>query len=75
MGLVDVVIETGLQPYDVQALIPIVEAAGGRVTNWSGGSCEHGGPVLACGDPGPAQSPGFASVHLKKLAFLAAATL
>lgn len=51
MGLVDVVIENGLQPYDIQALIPIVEAAGGRVTNWSGGSCEQGGPVLACGDP------------------------
>ena len=51
MGLVDVVIENGLQPYDIQALIPIVEAAGGRVTNWTGGSCEQGGPVLACGDP------------------------
>ena len=51
MGLVDVVIENGLQPYDIQALIPIVEAAGGCVTNWSGGSCEQGGPVLACGDP------------------------
>jgi histidinol phosphatase-like enzyme (inositol monophosphatase family) len=51
MGLVDVVIENGLQPYDIQALIPIIEAAGGRVTNWSGGSCEQGGPVLACGDP------------------------
>jgi len=51
MGLVDVVIENGLQAYDVQALIPIVEAAGGRMTNWSGGPCDHGGPVLACGDP------------------------
>ncbi|MFO1303350.1 MAG: histidinol-phosphatase [Burkholderiales bacterium] len=51
MGLVDVVIENGLQPYDIQALIPIVEAAGGRVTDWSGGPCDRGGPVLACGDP------------------------
>jgi len=51
MGLVDVVIENGLQAYDVQALIPIVEAAGGRITNWSGGPCDQGGPVLACGDP------------------------
>jgi histidinol phosphatase-like enzyme (inositol monophosphatase family) len=51
MGLVDVVIENGLQPYDIQALIPIVEAAGGRVTDWSGGPCDQGGPVLACGDP------------------------
>jgi myo-inositol-1(or 4)-monophosphatase len=52
MGLVDVVIENGLEPYDIQALIPIVEAAGGQVTNWSGGACDQGGAVLACGDPG-----------------------
>jgi myo-inositol-1(or 4)-monophosphatase len=51
MGLVDVVIENGLQAYDIQALIPIMEAAGGRVSNWSGGPCDEGGPVLACGDP------------------------
>jgi myo-inositol-1(or 4)-monophosphatase len=50
MGQVDIVIETGLQPYDVQALIPIVESAGGRMTNWRGGPCDDGGDVLACGD-------------------------
>jgi myo-inositol-1(or 4)-monophosphatase len=51
MGLVDVVIENGLQAYDIQALIPIIQAAGGVVTNWAGASCDHGGPVVACGDP------------------------
>jgi histidinol phosphatase-like enzyme (inositol monophosphatase family) len=51
MGLVDIVIETGLQAYDVQALIPLIEAAGGRITDWRGGSCQDGGDVLACGDP------------------------
>jgi myo-inositol-1(or 4)-monophosphatase len=51
MGFVDVVIENGLQPYDVQALMPVIEAAGGVVTNWTGGACDQGGPVLACGDP------------------------
>jgi myo-inositol-1(or 4)-monophosphatase len=50
MGQVDIVIETGLEPYDVQALIPIVDAAGGRMTNWQGGPCDNGGDVLACGD-------------------------
>jgi myo-inositol-1(or 4)-monophosphatase len=50
MGLVDIVIETGLKPYDIQALIPIIEAAGGVVTDWRGNSCYEGGPVLACGD-------------------------
>jgi len=50
MGFVDMVVETGLQPYDVQALIPLVEAAGGAITNWSGGPCDQGGDVFACGD-------------------------
>jgi myo-inositol-1(or 4)-monophosphatase len=44
------VVETGLQPYDIQALIPLIEAAGGVVSNWSGGPCDHGGDVVACGD-------------------------
>ena len=51
MGLTDVVIETGLQPYDIQALIAVIDAAGGVVTDWHGGSCDQGGDVLACGDP------------------------
>jgi myo-inositol-1(or 4)-monophosphatase len=51
MGLVDIVIETGLQAYDIQALIPLIEYAGGVVTNWAGGPCYDGGDVLACGDP------------------------
>lgn len=51
MGLADVVIETGLQAYDIQALIPLIEAAGGVVTDWQGASCDQGGDVLACGDP------------------------
>jgi histidinol phosphatase-like enzyme (inositol monophosphatase family) len=50
MGFVDMVVETGLQPYDVQALIPLVESAGGAITNWSGGPCDQGGDVFACGD-------------------------
>jgi histidinol phosphatase-like enzyme (inositol monophosphatase family) len=50
MGFVDVVIENGLQAYDVQALMPIVQAAGGAITNWTGGNCDQGGPVVACGD-------------------------
>jgi myo-inositol-1(or 4)-monophosphatase len=52
MGLVDIVIETGLQAYDIQALIPLIENAGGVVTNWEGRPCDRGGDVLACGDPG-----------------------
>ncbi len=50
-GHVDVVIEAGLQPYDIVALIPIIEGAGGIVTSWTGGSAASGGRVVASGDP------------------------
>lgn len=46
-GGVDLVVEDGLQPYDIQALIPIVEAAGGVISNWQGGSAAQGGSVVA----------------------------
>jgi myo-inositol-1(or 4)-monophosphatase len=50
LGLIDLVIETELNPWDIQALIPIVEQAGGIVTTWNGGRAEDGGQVIACGD-------------------------
>lgn len=49
-GHVDMVIEAGLKPYDIVALIPIVEGAGGIVTSWTGGSAADGGTVIASGD-------------------------
>jgi myo-inositol-1(or 4)-monophosphatase len=49
-GHVDLVIETGLKPHDIVALIPIVQGAGGLVTNWEGGSAVKGGRVIAAGD-------------------------
>jgi myo-inositol-1(or 4)-monophosphatase len=50
-GLLDIVIEGDLAPWDIQACIPLIEAAGGVVTDWRGGSAAGGGLVLACGDP------------------------
>ncbi|MCB1490728.1 MAG: histidinol-phosphatase [Rhodobiaceae bacterium] len=50
-GHVDLVVESGLKPFDIVALIPIVEGAGGQVTDWAGGSAAGGGRVLAAGDP------------------------
>jgi myo-inositol-1(or 4)-monophosphatase len=50
-GQADLVIEAGLQTYDIVALIPIVEGAGGRLTAWDGGSAASGGRVCASGDP------------------------
>lgn len=49
-GGLDLVVETGLQSYDIAALIPIVEGAGGQVSDWRGGAAWHGGQVLATGD-------------------------
>ena len=50
-GFVDLVVEAGLEAYDIQALIPIVEGAGGVITDWRGASAQNGGTVAACGDP------------------------
>ena len=49
-GFIDVIVESGLKPYDVVALIPIIERAGGRVTEWDGGPAAAGGRILATGD-------------------------
>ena len=37
--------------YDIVALVPIVEGAGGVVTTWTGGSPVDGGRIVASGDP------------------------
>lgn len=49
-GHIDLVVETELKPYDIVALIPIIEGAGGVVTNWEGGPAHKGGRVIAAGD-------------------------
>jgi len=46
-GQIDLVVEAGLHPYDVQAPIAVIEAAGGVVTDWQGGKVHNGGQVLA----------------------------
>lgn len=46
-GQIDLVVEAGLQAYDVQAPIAVIEAAGGIVTNWQGGPAHEGGRILA----------------------------
>ncbi len=46
-GYIDIVAEAGLGFYDVAALIPIVEIAGGVITDWNGSPISGGGTVLA----------------------------
>lgn len=50
-GAVDVVIEAGLQSYDIVAPAALIEAAGGVVTTWQGGSPLEGGCILATANP------------------------
>ena len=51
-GFIDVMVEAGLQPYDWAALVPVIQGAGGIITDWSGAPLRLGtdGNVIAAGD-------------------------
>ena len=49
-GHADLVIESNMKIHDIFALIPIIEGAGGIITDWQGNSASNGGQILACGD-------------------------
>ncbi|WEK45654.1 MAG: inositol monophosphatase family protein [Candidatus Andeanibacterium colombiense] len=53
LGQIDVVCEAGLKLHDFAALVPIVEGAGGTMSDWNGDPLHAGsdGHVLALGDP------------------------
>jgi myo-inositol-1(or 4)-monophosphatase len=63
-GFTDIIVEAGLKPYDIAALVPIIEAAGGIVTTWEGGPATDGGRIVAAGDE---------RVHKQALSILRAA--
>jgi histidinol phosphatase-like enzyme (inositol monophosphatase family) len=50
-GHADIVADPGLHPYDIVALIPIIEKAGGVVTTFDGRPAEKGGDILAAATP------------------------
>ena len=50
MGFVDLVIETDLKRWDVAAIIPIIEGAGGVVSDWNGDPITGEGNIVAAGD-------------------------
>ncbi|WP_134725832.1 histidinol-phosphatase [Paracoccus luteus] len=62
LGQIDLVIEAGLQPYDIVAPMAVVQAAGGIVTDWQGGPAHDGGRVIAAATP---------ELHAAALALLA----
>lgn len=61
VGQVDLVIEAGLNAYDLHAPIAVVQAAGGIVTDWQGGPAHDGGRVIAAANAG---------IHTEALAIL-----
>lgn len=53
MGLCDVVIEANIKAHDIMPLVPIVQGAGGVITDWSGNVPtlhDMKGQTLVCGD-------------------------
>ncbi len=61
-GHIDLVVETDLKDVDIAALIPIIEVAGGIVTDWQGRHNPEGGDIIAAGCP---------ALHAKVLAMMA----
>ncbi len=53
LGQIDVIAESSLKVWDWAALLPVVEGAGGRMTDWQGRPlrADGDGRVLAVGDP------------------------
>jgi inositol-phosphate phosphatase/L-galactose 1-phosphate phosphatase/histidinol-phosphatase len=60
-GWIDVVLESGLKLHDFAALAPVVEGAGGIITDWSGGR-------LLAGSDGRVLATGSAELHAQLLA-------
>jgi len=51
LGTLDMVIEPGLKPWDIEAAIPVIEGAGGVVTDWRGRPLgREAGQTVLCGD-------------------------
>ena len=50
LGFVDLIVEGAFRRWDVAALMPLVEGAGGVISNWQGGPWRDGDALLASGD-------------------------
>jgi histidinol phosphatase-like enzyme (inositol monophosphatase family) len=51
LGAIDIVVESGLKTWDIDPIIPVIENAGGLVTDWRGATLgRSGGQVAAVGD-------------------------
>lgn len=74
MGFIDVIVESGLHIHDFAALMPIIEGAGGVLTDWSGHDLSQkiGQKILHPGSDVRAQvvAAGDANVHREAIALL-----
>jgi histidinol phosphatase-like enzyme (inositol monophosphatase family) len=54
LGQIDVIVECDLKPWDWAALLPVIQGAGGLITDWQGNPprSDGDGRVIAVGDPG-----------------------
>jgi histidinol phosphatase-like enzyme (inositol monophosphatase family) len=50
-GFVDIAMDADLATYDIAALVPIIEGAGGVVTTWDGREATAGGDIIAAASP------------------------
>lgn len=64
LGMIDLVVEAGLKAVDIAAPIAVIKAAGGCVTDWTGGPAAAGGRAVAAANR---------EIHAAALAHLAAA--
>ncbi len=46
-GHIDIVVESGLKPWDIRALEPIIKNAGGILETWEGNKIHNGGRIIA----------------------------
>lgn len=65
-GFIDLVVEAGLQPYDYLALVPVIEGAGGVISDWQG-------RPLGIGSDGRVVAAATPALHAAALAAIAAA--
>ena len=66
LGCLDLIAETTYKPWDWAALVPVIEGAGGVITDWSGA------PLRLSAD-GSVLAAGSAALHAEALAVLAGA--
>lgn len=51
VGGADIMVDPVLSLWDVMALVPVIEGAGGHITDWKGGDPVGGDSIIASGGP------------------------